>query len=148
MALYVGIDLHATNGLVAIVDHEGKRIARRRLRNGLSCYLAYLEPYRSEIAGIAVESTYNWYWIVDGLMDARYSVHLANPAAIQQYRGLKHSDDTHDAFWLAEMLRLKVLPEGYIYPKEQRAIRDLLRTRCRLVQNRTSLILRDRKSVV
>jgi hypothetical protein len=40
-------------------------------------------------------------------------VHLANPAAIQQYAGLKHVDDQHDAFWLAEMLRLGVLPEGY-----------------------------------
>ena len=91
--------------------------------------------------GIAVESTYNWYWLVDGLMEEGYKVHLANPSAIQQYTGLKHADDKHDAFWLAEMLRLGILPEGYIYPKEERPIRDLLRKRGHLVRLRTSLVV-------
>ena len=74
-------------------------------------------------------------------MSEGYQVHLANPAAIEQYSGLKHADDKHDAFWLAEMLRLGILPEGYIYPKEDRPIRDLLRKRGHLVRLRTSLIL-------
>jgi len=74
-------------------------------------------------------------------MDHGYPVHLANPAAIQKYTGLKYADDEHDAFWLAEMLRLGILPEGYIYPKEDRPIRDLLRKRGHLVRLRTSLIL-------
>jgi transposase len=39
------------------------------------------------------------------------------------------------------MLRLGILPEGYIYPKEQRPIRDLLRKRSHLVNLRTSLII-------
>jgi transposase len=73
-------------------------------------------------------------------MDVDYRLHLANPAAIQKYKGLKHSDDNHDAFWLAHMLRLKILPEGYIYPKEDRPVRDLLRKRGHLVQIRTALI--------
>jgi transposase len=74
-------------------------------------------------------------------MEAGYKVHLANPAAIQQYTGLKHADDKHDAFWLAQMLRLGILPEGYIYPKEERPTRDLLRKRGHLVRLRTSLML-------
>jgi transposase len=32
---------------------------------------------------VVVESTSNWYWLVDGLMEADYRVHLANPAAMQ-----------------------------------------------------------------
>lgn len=75
------------------------------------------------------------------LMTEGYKIHLANPARIQQYSGLKYSDDRHDAFWLAEMLRLKILPEGYIYPREDRPIRDLLRKRSHLVRIRTSLII-------
>ena len=68
-------------------------------------------------------------------------MHLANPAAIQKYSGLiKHRDDASDAAWLAEMLRLGVLPEGYIYSKAERPIRDLLRKRGQLVRLRTSLI--------
>ncbi len=66
----------------------------------------------------AVESTYNWYWLVDGLEEAGYKLHLTNPSAIQQYEGLKHTDDKWDSFWLAHMLRLGILPEGYIYPKK------------------------------
>jgi len=101
----------------------------------------FLKPRQTELVGVVVESTYNWYWLVDGLMDSGYPVHLANPLAIQQYRGLKHADDRHDAYWLAQMLRLGILPQGYIYPKEERPVRDLLRKRRHLVKLRTSLIL-------
>lgn len=74
-------------------------------------------------------------------MDEGYRVHLANPSAIKKYEGLKHSNDSNDAFWLAQMPRLGILPEGYIYPKEERPVRDLLRKRGHLVKLRTSLIL-------
>ncbi len=67
-----------------------------------------------------------------------YQVHLANTAAIVQYEGLKYTDDDTDALFLAKLLRLGILPEGYIYPKEERAVRDLLRKRSQLVQQRTA----------
>jgi transposase len=71
-------------------------------------------------------------------MDAGYrDIHLANPCAIKQYEGLKYTDDRHDAFWLAHLLALDILPEGYIYPKEDRPVRDLLRKRSFLVRQRT-----------
>src|SRR2546426_12706089 len=75
-------------------------------------------------------------------MEAGYRVHLANPAAIQQYNGLKYSDDHSDARWLAHLLRLGVLPTGYIYPKAERAVRDLLRKRAHLVRQHTANVLR------
>ena len=100
--------------------------------------LKALERYKRNIRGVVVESTYNWYWLVDGLMEAGYKVHLANPSAMQQYNGLKYSDDKSDAIWLAHMMRLGILPEGYIYPKEIRPIRDLLRKRLMLVRHKTS----------
>jgi len=88
-----------------------------------------------------VGSTYNWYWLVDGLMAAGYvDIHLANPSAIKQYKGLKYTDDQHDAFWLAKLLALGILSEGYIYSKESRPVRDLLRRRSFLVKHRTSYI--------
>jgi transposase len=110
--------------------------------------LKTLSSYRESIVGIAVESTYNWYWPVDGLQKAGYKVHLVNTSAVIQYEGLKYTDDKSDARWLAHLLRLKILPEGYIYPKEERAIRDLLRRRQSLVRQHTSNLLSVQNIVV
>jgi transposase len=109
--------------------------------NSLEHIREQLAPYHAAIAGVVVESTFNWYWLVDGLMEAGYRVHLANTAAIRQYEGLKHTDDHSDARWLAHMLRLGLLPKGYIYPKEERSVRDLLRKRSQLVRHKTTHLL-------
>ena len=140
-ALYGGCDLHGNRNFWGIVDGQGKRVFKKKLPKDMVGVRDVLRPFQEELVGVAVESTYNWYWMVDGLMEVGYRVHLANPAAIQQYTGLKHADDRHDAFWLAEMLRLGILPEGYIYPKEERPLRDLLRKRGHLVRIRSSLVL-------
>lgn len=141
MELIAGIDLHSNNGYYGIINEEGERVFRKRLLNHLPTILSALRPFQSHLKGIVVESTYNWYWLVDGLMENGYEVHLANPAGIEQYDGMKHADDKTDAFFLAELLRLGILPEGYIYPKGERPVRDLLRRRMMLVQQRTSHIL-------
>jgi len=114
MILYTGFDLHSSNMYLGICDESGKRVFKKRLHNDPEIVLDTLKPFKSDIVGIVVESTYNWYWLVDLLMADGYTVHLANPAKIQRYSGLKYADDEHDAFWLAEMLRLGILPEGYI----------------------------------
>ena len=119
---------------------KARKSSRAKLANDTQVMTLALEPYRERLVAIAVESTFNWYWLVDALMEAGYQVRLANPAAIQKYKGLKHSDDSSDAQWLAEMLRLDILPQGYIYPREHRPVRDLLRKRMHLVKLRTSLI--------
>lgn len=141
MSVYCGIDLHSTNQVVVILDEEDRTVLERRLPNRLEVVLEELEPYREELAGIAVESTYNWYWLVDGLMASGHSVSLVNTSAVKQYEGLKHTDDRDDARWLAHVMRLGILPTGYIYPKEQRPVRDLLRHRIRLVEQRTANLL-------
>ena len=134
MALYCGIDLHSNNHVVVVIDEQDRRIFERRLGNDLALTLRALEPYQPELAGVAVESTFNWYWLVDGLQAAGYPMRLVNTTAVQQYAGLKYTDDRYDAYWLAHLMRLGILPTGYIYPKEQRGIRDLLRRRMQLVQ--------------
>ena len=141
MKFYAGIDLHSNNNYIGIIDGKGREVFKKKRANDLRAILKTLDPFKDLIQGVVIESTFNWYWLVDGLMDSYYKVHLANTTAIQQYSGLKYSDDTSDALWLAEMLRLGILPEGYIYPKELRAVRDLLRKRMQLVQHRTALLL-------
>jgi transposase len=141
MALYGGIDLHSTNSWVALLDQDRKLVQQSKLPNDLGGILGFLEPYREELVGLAVESTFNWYWLVDGLTAAGYRVHLANTWSCQQYDGLKYTDDRHDARWLAHLLSLGLLREGYIYPPAARAVRDLLRRRAFLVRKRTALLL-------
>jgi transposase len=137
--LYGGCDLHSNSNLVGVIDGQGKRVFKKRLSNDLGEVRETLVAFKEELVGIVVESTYNW--LVDGLREEGYRGYLANPSAIQQYAGFKHADDKQDAFWLAEMLRLGILPEGYIYPKEERPIRDLLRKRGHLMRLRTSLVV-------
>lgn len=138
---YVGIDLHSNKCYIAIIDEEGKTIFKQKFDNDINMILKTLEVFKPAVAGVAVESTFNWYWLVDALNENGYKVYLTNPCAAEQYKGLKHTDDKTDAIWLAEMLRLGILPTGYIYPKEQRGLRDLLRKRTLLVQHKTALTI-------
>ena len=124
-----------------MIDENDKVLYQKKLACDLIIILIALQPFQSALEGIAIESTFNWYWLVDGLKEQNYNVHLVNTAAVKQYEGLKHTDDNSDAFWLAHLLRLNILPTGYIYPKEQRAVRDLARKRSQLVQQRTTHIL-------
>src|SRR3954467_10202345 len=141
MKLYAGIDLHSNNSMIVIIDEQDRVVLQDRFSNALQQILLALASFKQRLLGVVVESTYNWYWLVDGLMQAGYTVHLAHPAAIAQYEGLKYSADEHDARWLAHLLRLGILREGYIYPREARAVRDLMRRRMQLVQTRTTQLI-------
>ena len=141
MRKYIGIDLHSNNSVIVVSDEEDRMLVKQRLPNALSEIVSVLAPHREEAVGVVIESTYNWYWLVDGLMDAGYQVHLAHPSAIKKYEGLKFSGDFADAAYLAHLLRLKLLPEGYIYPREERAARDLSRKRLQLVHYCTAQVL-------
>jgi len=141
MKYFVGIDLHSDNCFIGMSDEEDNRIIKKKVPNNLDVILMILNPHKQKIQGVVVESTYNWYWLVDGLMDAGYKVYLSNPAGNIQYSGLKFSDDKWDSFWLAHLLRLGILKTGHIYPKQTRPIRDLLRKRIMLVRHRTAHFL-------
>ncbi len=67
MEHFVGIDLHSSNSYIAIIDNDNKRVFKKKVKNDLQNILHVVEPYREQIKGIVVESTYNWYWLVDGL---------------------------------------------------------------------------------
>ena len=140
-SLIAGIDLHSNSVMIGIVDQEGRRVKHQKLVCDLNQVDRFLQPFKGRIKGMAVESTYNWYWLVDGLRALSYPVVLANPAAIEQYSGIKHADDKNDAYFLAELLRLTILPTGHFYDPVLRPVRDLLRRRLRLVHQRTALML-------
>ena len=138
---FCGIDLHSNNSVVVITDDLDQRLVSCRCPNDLNTIVAVLEPHQADLAGVVVESTYNWYWLVDGLMAAGFAVKLANTVAMKQYEGLKHRDDVDDAAHLAHLLRLGILPTGYVHPPEERALRDVARKRIQLVRTRTQQVL-------
>jgi transposase len=119
------------------MDSDGRQVWHRRLLNRPEAVLTALAPFREELVSVAIESTYNWYWLSDSLEDTGYSVVLANPSRMDQYRGLKNTDDDSDSRFIAELSRLGILPTGWICPREERSLRDLLRRRVLAVQSRT-----------
>jgi transposase len=135
------MDLHSNNLMIGVINQDGKRIAHRKVGCELPEVIEFLEPLKPQLESMAVESTFNWYWLVDGLRAAGYPIDLANPAAIEQYNGKKRADDKDDAFYLAELQRLNILPKAYVYDPRLRPVRDLLRRRMSLVQQRTALLL-------
>lgn len=141
MKVMAGIDLHSNNAMIALVNEQGQRLGHKKVPCHIESVEKFLQPHREQLSGIAVESTFNWYWLVDGLQERGYPVVLANPAGMMQYSGLKHADDKSDAYHLANLLRLEILPTGHIYDRELRPVRDLLRRRVNLVQHRTALLL-------
>jgi transposase len=139
--LYAGADLHGNNVFLSICNQEGRNVFRRRVKTSLDAVNAALNPFWDRIEVIGVESTFNWYWFVDGLREQGRNVKLGNPAQMGQYEGIKITNDLTDADWLAEQLRLGIFPECYIYPKETRSIRDALRRRQLFVRRRTQALL-------
>jgi len=139
--LFAGFDLHSNNVVIGLVNQDGKRVGHRKLDCNLDQIVEFLAPVKSQIQSMAVESTFNWYWLVDGLRAKGYGIDLANPAKIEQYNGLKHVDDRDDAYYLADLQRLNILPKGHVYDAELRPVRDLLRRRMGLVRQRTALVL-------
>lgn len=101
MELYAGIDLHSNNSVVTVPDEQERPVFAKRLPNDLATIVSALRSCAGSLRGVAVESTFNWYWLVDGLQDAGFAVHLVNTAAVKQYDGLKHSGDFSDARHLA-----------------------------------------------
>jgi len=127
--------------MIGVINQDGKRVAYRKLDCDLKQVVEFLEPFKPQLRSMAVESTFNWYWLVDGLRDRGYGIDLANPTKIQTYSGLKHVDDHDDAFHLAELQRLNILPKAHVYDPHLRPVRDLLRRRTNLVHQRTALLL-------
>ncbi len=139
---YSGIDLHSNNSVVSVMD-ETDRVVAEKLPNDLTSILAFLAPWQAELTGVEVESTHNWYWLVDGLQAAGFVVHLANTTAIKRSGNTTGSSTVVMRLTRAagaHLLRLGILPTGTILPAKHREVHDLARKRMQPVRSRTSYI--------
>ena len=135
MQFYCGIDLSSRSSQVCVVDERISVLVQQKAPNELPRIIELIEPYKENLETV-VESSFNWYWLVDGLQEEGFDVCLAHPLGLCMITGAKVKTDRRDAFALAKLLRAGVIPEAYIYPKEHRSVRDLLRRRSRLVSLR------------
>ncbi len=135
MKFYCGIDLSARDCQVCVIDEQLKVLVQQKLGNELPKICRLLEPYKANLK-IVVESTFNWYWLIDGLQAAGFEVMLAHTLGLYLITGAKVKTDRRDAYSLAKLLLVGAVPTAYIYPVETRPVRDLLRRRMHLVQVR------------
>ncbi len=135
MQFYCGIDLSARASQVCVIDKSLSILVQQKAPNSLEHVIKLLEPDKADLR-IVVESTFNWYWLVDGLRDAGFDVRLAHTLGLYLISGAKVKTDRRDAFALAKLLLAGVIPEAYIYPPQTRPVRDLLRQRTLLAHRR------------
>lgn len=135
MRCFCGIDLGAKRSQVCIIDDDQRVLVNRKVANDIAVIEGLLKPHGERIATV-VESTFNWYWIVDGLKERGHPVTLAHSLKLAAICGAKVKTDKRDALTLARLLRSRMIPESYIYPAEERPLRDLVRKRWNLVAMR------------
>jgi transposase len=136
---YIGMDIHKSYSLVAVIDEDGDLVDRRRVSHR---YHEELTGYFSQFplkTQVVMEATCGWGWLSELLQDLGLEVKLANPSKVKIIAESHIKTDKVDAFVLAQLLRTDFLPESYLAPKEQREARDLLRYRISLVHLRSGV---------
>src|SRR3954464_5392986 len=135
---YVGIDLHRRRTVIVRTSAEGELLEAVRIANDADT-LAEVLSRAGESPEVVLEATYGWYWAVDTLQAVGASVHLAHPLGVKGFEYRRVKNDLRDAADLADLLRMGRLPEAWIAPPATRELRELVRTRAKLVAWRSGL---------
>ena len=137
-ASYVGVDLHARTLFVCVLDAAGTVRLSRNLPARPEPFLAALAPFRPDLL-VGCECVHSWYWLADTCRREAIPFALGHAWGLKAVHGSKTKSDAHDAEVIARLLRGGNFPLAYAYPHERRGLRDLLRTRLRLVRQRAEL---------
>lgn len=135
---YCGIDLHSTCMYVCVLDEGGKIVFHRNMGTDGQAFLEAVEPYREDLV-VGVECMYCWYWLADLCAEHNIRFVLGHALYMKAIHGGKAKNDKVDSEKIALLLRGGMFPEAYVYPKEMRATRDLMRRRLFFVRKRSEL---------
>lgn len=138
---FMGIDLHKEYSAVTVLDETGNEIDQRNLANDPENFTLYLKRWEGKIK-VALEATYNWYWLVDLLQRLGAEVKLAHPYKTRIIGEAKVKTDKIDSRILAQLLRADFLPTSFIADPKTRDEREWLRHRIYLVRLQTSVKVR------
>ena len=135
-----GIDLHARQMYVCVMDRRGKTVLHTNIEgNDFNYFLTKIKPYRKSLTVVS-ECTFNWYWLADACFEAKIPFVLAHALYLKHIHGGKNKNDRLDSEKLAHLLRSNLIPQAYVYPAERRPIRALLRQRMSYVWQRATLM--------
>jgi len=135
-----GIDLHANQMYICVMDRQGKKLVHCNIRNNdFEFFLKKVAPYRHDLT-VACECIFNWYWLADACFDADITFVLGHALYMAHIHGGKNKNDRIDSEKIAHLLRTNLIPPSYIYPAERRPIRSLLRQRMSYVWKRSELM--------
>jgi transposase len=134
---YCGVDLHAKEMFITVMNQTGNILLQQKMSNDFETFKQYLKPYLPDIA-VAAESTCFYYWLADGCHDAGIPFYLGHALYMKAISGGKVKNDKLDSQKIADLLRANLFPLAYPYPREMRAVRDLLRRRQFFVRRRAS----------
>jgi transposase len=130
-----GIDLHARKMSTCVMNKDGKVLLKKTIDCVFKAFLDIIKPFKRSIT-VGVESTFNWYWLLDQLKEHGINCALGHALYISRMKSGKHKNDPVDAKDIADLLRTNNFPLAYDYPREMRDVRDLLRRRHHFVRNR------------
>src|SRR4051812_25572735 len=137
-ASYVGVDLHARTLFVCVLDAAGTVRLSKNLPAKPEPFLHAVGPYRPDLL-VGCECVHTWYWLADTCRAEGIPFALGHAWGMRAVHGSKTKSDRKDAEAIARLLRGGNFPLAYAYPHERRGLRDLLRTRLRLVRQRAEL---------
>lgn len=137
-----GIDLHAHQMYVCLMDHQGKKLVHTNIRNNdFDYFLKLVAPYRHDLT-VCAECMFGWYWLADACQAAGLHFVLAHALYLKAIHGGKNKNDRIDSEKIAHLLRSNMIPPAYVYPADKRPVRALLRQRAYLVWQRSDLLAR------
>jgi len=137
-----GIDLHAHQMYVCLMDRQGKKLVHTNIRNNdFNHFLRLIEPFKHSLT-VCSECMFGWYWLADACQTANLTFVLAHALYLKAIHGGKNKNDRIDSEKLAHLLRSNLIPPSYVYPADKRPVRALLRQRTYLVWQRSDLLAR------
>jgi transposase len=137
-----GIDLHARQMYVCVMNRQGKKFLHTNIRNNdFNYFLKLIEPYKHDLT-VCAECMFGWYWLADACHGANLTFVLAYALYLKAIHGGKNKNDRIDSEKLAHLLRSNLIPPSYVYPADKRPLRALLRQRLFFVWSRADLLAR------
>jgi transposase len=136
---YCGVDLHTKRMYLCILDHKGNKLLHRNVRAKPREFLSAIERFRDDLV-VGAECMFTWYWLADICLEEKIKFILGHALYMKAIHGGKKKDDKLDSETIARLMRGGTFPMSYVYPREMRATRDLVRRRMFLVRRRSELL--------